>query len=148
MRIEFEHSCILLKTTHHAKKIVTIRTKDGRQFNKLGDKPELQNVRSQIDSILYPHRPSRLLVGPLRLSITVTWPWNTSDPKRITNNHDRWPHETKPDCENLAKGLVDGMVRNCYFAEDSRVVDLRVRKFRGDNPSVKIILEELNESQP
>ena len=38
------------------------------------------------------------------------------------------PRTTRPDCDNLAKGLVDAMAEAGLFADDSQVADLRVAK--------------------
>ncbi len=143
MRIEIEEKCILLKSTHHAKKIITIKTRDGREFHKLGDKPELQNAKSQLDSILMPHRPERALTGAIRLRVDVTWPWLASDPKRVRDVKTRIPHTTKPDWDNLGKGIADALVRWAFIAHDGMIYDGRVCKWRGDEPGLRIVLEEI-----
>lgn len=138
--IEFFLSCVPPTANHQNKKIITIKTRDGREFHKLGDKPELQAARQMIDGLLVPHRPVTPLAGPLTLTLEFTWPWNKSETKR--NRARRLiPRDVSPDCSNLAKTTEDRLAALCFMQNDSQVVELVVRKFFGDHPGIGIRIE-------
>lgn len=135
----FSVSCVPPKTSHHAKKIITLKTRDGRSFHKLGDKRELQDAKATLLSLFRPHQPPAPLTGPVALVIDLTWPWLAGDSKRV-RALGRIPHDSKPDWDNAAKGIADCLVTLRFLEQDSRIVDGRVRKWRGDRPGITVSL--------
>ncbi len=81
------------------------------------------------------------LDGPLFLKLTFTWPWNTSDSKKTRQDGRIW-HDVKPDCDNIAKTFIDCMVRCAFLTNDSRIVALKVSKFRGDRSGIEVEMGE------
>jgi Holliday junction resolvase RusA-like endonuclease len=126
--------CVPPKTAHHAKRIVRVGG-----FARLADKPELTSARHTLLALLQPHAPAAPLVGPVALVIDLTWPWLAGDGKR-TRALGRIPHDTKPDWDNAGKTLADVLVTLRYLEQDSRIVDGRVRKWRGDSPGIRVQL--------
>ena len=60
---------------------------------------------------------------PVRVDITTERPLPKSRPKRVT-----WEHDTfKPDCDNVAKLVLDGL-NGVAWHDDAQVVSLHVRK--------------------
>jgi Holliday junction resolvase RusA-like endonuclease len=141
-RIEFFQAAILAKTSHHHKKVVTIKKRDGTSFTKLADRPELLSARNQLDTIFMEHQPERLICGPIRLEIELTWPWNAGDSRKV-RARGRIPHAGRPDLDNSAKGITDALVRCAYMPQDSAVVELVMRKFRGDRPGIRVVIEQI-----
>lgn len=142
MIIEISEKCIPPKTTHHRKKIVTIRGKDGATFNKLGDTAKLVEAKNFWDTLFLAHRPERPLQGPLALAISLTWPWLTADPKKVKATGWKW-HPSQPDLSNMAKTVEDSLGRLAFFTNDAQVCSLLVEKRRGDSPGVFIRIEEI-----
>lgn len=130
--LSFFVACVPPKVSHHHKKII----KRGG-FYSLGDKPELQQAKGSLDAWFYPHQPPAALGGPVVLDIELTWPWLAGDSKK-TRALGRIPHDSKPDWDNAAKGIADCLARLRFIDQDSRVVDGRVRKWRGDTPGIAI----------
>lgn len=64
------------------------------------------------------------LTGPVSLRILFVLPRPASTPKR---NSGRTPHAKKPDCENLAKAVMDSLTGTLY-ADDRQVYLLRIGK--------------------
>jgi Holliday junction resolvase RusA-like endonuclease len=135
--LSFHLRCVPPKTSHHAKRIVRI----GR-FSRMADKPELVAAKETLDGLLLPHQPPAPLVGPYRLSLEFVWPWRASETKR-QREKGRVPMTSKPDCSNLAKTLEDRLVQLRFMADDAGVVDLRVTKFWGDEPGIRVSIEAL-----
>ena len=139
MKIEFFEACVPPRTSHHHKQIVKFGG-----FSKLADKPELVAAKSFWDSLFMMHRPEVPISGPLALSITLTWPWNAGDSKKVRAAGRIW-HWTKPDNSNMTKTLEDAMGRCAYFNNDSQIADSRCRKYRGDKPGIYVLIEPAGE---
>lgn len=137
--LSFRIACVPPTVTHHHKKIITIKTRDGRQFNKLGDKPELQHARAMLEELLLPHQPSTPITGPVALSLEFTWPWLAKHSKRMRMLH-RIPMTSRPDGSNCAKTLEDRLTALRFIEDDNAVVDLRVTKWWGDTPGIAITI--------
>lgn len=135
--IAFRVACVPPTTTHQHKKILRIKLKDGRQFTKFGDRPELTNAKAMLDSLLLPFQPEAPISGPVSLSIGFTWPWLKSQSKRI-KSMGRIPHTSRPDCSNLAKTFEDRLVALRFIEDDNAVVQLIVRKWWGDEPGISV----------
>jgi Holliday junction resolvase RusA-like endonuclease len=129
--------CVPPTANHQRKRIVRIG-----QFARLADKPELVAAKAMLDSVLLPHQPHAPVEGPVRLVLEFTWPWRKSEAKR-TRALGRIPHTTKPDCSNALKTLEDRLVALRFIEDDSRVVDVTVRKFFGDQPGIRVLIERV-----
>lgn len=137
--ISFFVACSPPKTSHQSKKIVTIKTKDGRQFHKLADSADLrQATRSWIDMFM-PHVPAAPIAGPLRLEVELTWPWRASDSKR-DRARGRIPCTVKPDLDNSLKGITDVLAMLRFMEHDAEISELVARKWIGDEPGVRITI--------
>jgi Holliday junction resolvase RusA-like endonuclease len=135
-RLDFFIACVPFKVTHHAKRIVRIG-----KFSRLADKKELRQARQTYESLLQPFRPQRSLTGPVRLSLTFSWPHlKSSSAKRRAA---AYPKTTKPDCSNLAKTFEDCLVRTGFFVDDAQVVELLVRKVHGGDVGIRVSIQEI-----
>jgi len=70
-----------------------------------------------------------MLHGPIRCEITAIFERPKSKTRKRGDNP-RLAHTSKPDCDNLAKGILDAL-NGVAFKDDSQVVELTVRKFTG-----------------
>lgn len=85
-----------------------------------------------------------LMEGPLKVEIfaTVEIPASWSKKKReMALNGDIYP-TTKPDLDNLCKGLLDAM-NGIVYADDKQVVILEARKIYGSIPRVFVQVEKV-----
>jgi Holliday junction resolvase RusA-like endonuclease len=63
---------------------------------------------------------------------------------------ERKPKDTKPDCDNLAKGVLDSL-NGLLYRDDSQVVKLTIEKWHAngtEQPHVDVRIEPLTEGQP
>jgi Holliday junction resolvase RusA-like endonuclease len=130
-------TCIPPRVSHHAKRI-------GRRgkFARLADKAELTAARGDLISMLMAFAPPTPLDCPLRLQLTYFWPYLSSDRRVLIQNKIPIPQITKPDCDNIAKTLIDCLVRCGFLVNDSRIWWLEVAKYRWHTPGILILLEE------
>ena len=78
------------------------------------------------------YKPDKPLEGPLKLK--VLWIF----PKGKSHKNKEW-RITKPDTDNLQKGLKDCMTKLGFWGDDSQVVWEEVSKVWGDEPSGIVI---------
>ena len=88
------------------------------------------------------------LCGPIRADITAYYsiPKSTSKTKRGLMVVGEIKNVKKPDCDNLAKIVLDSLNGLAYH-DDSQVCELTVKKLYADKPRVVVSLTELNDTQ-
>ena len=52
-------------------------------------------------------------------------------------------HTKKPDCDNIAKSILDALNNVAYY-DDSQICKLSVEKYYGEVPKVIVSLNEIN----
>ena len=132
-------SCIPPTANHQRKRIVRIKLRDGREFTKLADKPELRAATAMLDSLLLSHQIPQPVAAPVALVIEFTWPWLSTHGKRV-RAQGRIPHTGRPDCDNAAKTLTDRLADLRFIEDDKHIADLRVRKWWGNTPGIEIAI--------
>lgn len=136
--IEFFVSCVPPKTT--AQQVGIFKRGDGTMF--IAKKGKAEQAKQTLIAVFTPYKPQRALSGPVRLSITLEWPWRASESKRTRQSGRIW-HTSRPDADNLAKMIQDCLAKLCFIENDAVVSELTVRKFWGDRPGITIQLAEL-----
>jgi Holliday junction resolvase RusA-like endonuclease len=145
MTVDFFMPCEPPTASHHAKKIIRLRTRNGGDFVKLGDKPELQAAKKLLETLMLRHRIAQPITGPVTLTLEFTWSWRASDSQKA-RAAGRLPKFTRPDCSNLAKTTEDRLVVMGFLEDDGQVVELIVRKWVGDRPGIRVVIAPFFES--
>lgn len=135
--LRFRLECVPPRTNHQRKRIVRIG-----KFARLADKPELEEAKAFLVSLLEPHRPPAAISGPVRLTVEWTWPWLKSQPRRFTAGGPQW-HTSKPDLTNVAKTLEDRLVALRFLEDDRSVAELVLRKMWGPRPGILVEIQRL-----
>ena len=120
-----------IRTTHQAD-LRILRTKDGRHFIGKTSKSSIKEWQHRFVQLCKPYAPDRPFEGPIELSLYFGFPCIKSDKRKSA------PMCTKPDFDNLAKSVMDGLVKAGFMHDDSQVVFGRVMKFRTPDPFVGI----------
>ena len=82
------------------------------------------------------------LNGALTITIFFYMPIPKSwSKKKQIETHSR-PHTSKPDIDNLAKAVLDG-ISGRYFRDDSQVYSLHCMKYWSNNPRISVIMKEV-----
>ena len=89
------------RATHHRKSIKRI----GKRLAVLDD-PELKVAKQILALHFKKHRPKSPMDGPLKLHISIRFPWLKSHTK-AQRQMQVIPKTTAPDCSNLAKTIED-----------------------------------------
>ena len=74
-------------------------------------------------------------------------PSSVSRKKRAQMHNGELRHTKKPDADNVAKAVLDGL-HGVAFVDDSSVVDLMVRKWYSETPCVEVTIEDSAEVVP
>jgi Holliday junction resolvase RusA-like endonuclease len=82
------------------------------------------------------------IVGPVGLTITATFQPPQSWSKKKVAAHLGRPHIQKPDLDNLAKAICDGLNR-IAFADDSQICAVTMVKAWGQIEGTAVIVESL-----
>lgn len=126
-----------IRTTHQAD-LRILRTKDGRQFIGKTSKSSIKDWQHKFVLMSKEYAPDRPFEGPLEVTLYFGFPCIKSDKRKSA------PMCTKPDFDNLAKSVTDGLVKAGFMHDDSQVVFGRVMKFRTPSPFVGIQMGPCN----
>lgn len=89
------------------------------------------------------HGIRRPLEVPIRVEIDAYWPMLGQALK--SSRRPRAPKATRPDADNVAKSVLDGL-EGVAFKHDSTIVELVVRKWhaaQGEKPRTEVLIEEV-----
>lgn len=86
------------------------------------EKKEVAEAKAKLKDMLLEFVPEEPYKGPLMVS--VVWAFATKEKKKIKQEH----RTTRPDLDNLFKGLADCLADLGYFDDDSQIVDVGLRK--------------------
>lgn len=77
----------------------------------------------------------------VELVFTMPIPKTTSKKRKKEMIDNTIKHTKRPDCDNLAKLVLDAM-NGVVYTDDSLIVKLTVSKFYGETPSIIVIINE------
>ena len=119
----------------YAKKRPRFSRKIGRAF----DPKENASFEATVAAIALPHFP-RPLVGPVKLTVNVTFGIPKSWSKKKSAETIHRPHLQKPDGDNLLKAVADGLNRIAW-GDDSQVYEMTVCKVWGHSDMTNVFVE-------
>lgn len=105
---------------------------------------EQQADERTLESLMMPHVPQTCLSGAVDLLIVAYLPIPGSKPKKWQNRalQGEVRPTTKPDVDNIAKNIIDCLVRMRFILDDKQVVELCCFKKYSDTPGYKVTLRE------
>lgn len=122
------------------------RPKFSRYGNNMSvrDPKESKDYKSFVRLVASQVAPDTLITEEIRLTIDVY----RKMPKAISNSKKKLQQAlngelrptTKPDIDNLAKGIKDGLSKVIWH-DDSQVTELVARKWYSDNPRAEVTIE-------
>ena len=128
--VRFFVPCEPPKTTAQEQKIAFNR-KTGRAI--VYKPAKVRNAREQLRWMVRPYRPKEPFDCPISIKVTWVFPHNKTDKA----GQAYW-HDTKPDCGNLDKALLDVLEDEGFYTNDSRIVKEVIQKLRSDYPGIFI----------
>jgi Holliday junction resolvase RusA-like endonuclease len=110
------------------------------------DPKNVKAAKSDLFAALFPYRPEQPLEGPLSVRINWVYPFLKKHyGKRFlkADFFDGHPCDTRPDVDNLIKGLFDVMTRCGFWRDDSQVAELYFAKCYGHCVGIWVEIEEV-----
>ena len=135
MSLAFSLRCIPPKSTHQ-QNVRIFQGKGGKRFIGKSKTNKAAQAEASLMTLLQPHAPLTPMQGALRLSVRWVYPYRKSEPKK--NRLADIPCDTRPDCDNLTKGLCDVMTTLGFWQDDSQVAQLHFTKWWGETPGIEI----------
>ena len=108
-------------------------------------KAKVRQAENLLAALLAPHAPAEPLHGPLHFQARWCFPYRKSEPKRVTATGREIPHNTRPDLDNLEKGLLDVLTALRFWDDDNQVAVKKTAKVWGERPYLKIAIDEVRE---
>jgi len=118
------------RTTSQGKRAV--RTGRGLRFFRSS---EHQRDIDRLTAALRAYAPAVEASGPLGLTLIYVYPLKATERAKTRIVGYAW-HDTRPDCDNIAKVFIDVLADLKFMGNDSQVVQLRVEKQRQLEPRI------------
>lgn len=121
------------------------RPRAGKSFSgktALYDPTKSRDFKQYVKLVASQHKPQELITGPIHLEMTFYQPtpkkYHTKPKQELIAAGLLLP-TTKPDIDNLAKGVKDGLTK-IIWQDDSQVVSMMVRKLYSMTPRVEVLI--------
>lgn len=112
-----------------------------RRFYTKGKVKAWEKVFMKVFTDFQAHLSGRKWCDPLQngvfVNLTFAFPHNKGTAKAIASQI--VPHTVRPDCDNLAKGLLDAFVNAHAISDDALISMLTVTKIRSPKPMVTLL---------
>lgn len=95
------------------------------------------DYRAALHAHLSKHIPQTPFDGPIACHLSFFYPPTQTVQRKVQNNSVVYK-TTKPDCDNLAKQVLDVMQELDYFKDDSQVCELHICKYYSAMPYIQI----------
>lgn len=127
--------------TIHGKPFAKQRPRFSRRSGRAYTPSETVSFEQTVGQIAMQHFPQPM-TGAVKLTIYATFQPPVSWSKKKTAEHMHRAHTQKPDFDNIAKAICDGLNR-IAFADDGQVAECTVRKVWGNEPKTVVMVEAL-----
>ena len=104
-------------------------------------KKNVREAENLMAGMLAPYRPEKPLDGPLSLTVVLKFPFRKSEKKAVVAFGSA-PHDTRPDLDNLLKGLIDCMTHLGFWRDDAQIFHISTQKLRAVVPGLYITITE------
>ena len=133
--LKFWINCIPPKSTHKSA-LRIFKMKNGRQF--VGRDSKGLAVDKMLQKLLLPFKPSMPHQNAVELHIRWVYPYRKSEPKK--NRNAPLPCITRPDSDNILKGLIDAMTKVGFWRDDSLIFRIHFEKFFSSNSGIGVTI--------
>lgn len=128
-----------------------VQAQERPRFSRMGkgvrthDAPKSRSYKELVKLVAWQNKPQEPILEPIRLEVDVYLmppkKYHTKPKQELIATGELRP-TTKPDIENLLKGIMDGMT-GIIYRDDSLVVELVARKFYALTPRAEVTVIEL-----
>lgn len=101
-------------------------------------KRPVRQAENFLAALLSMHAPDVPFDVPVSLTVRWTFPFRKSERRSVVRAGRSVPHTSRPDLDNIEKGLLDVLTRLNFWTDDSLVADKRTSKWWGPRPGIDI----------
>ncbi|WP_223555492.1 RusA family crossover junction endodeoxyribonuclease [Lysinibacillus sphaericus] len=123
-----------------------IQPQERPRFSRRGKKVVTHDAPKSKDFVkivAWQNKPSELITEPIKLKADIFFmppkKYHTGPKRKLIASGELRPM-TKPDLDNLIKGIKDGC-NKIIWHDDSQIVDMTVRKFYSEQPRAEVMIE-------
>lgn len=131
--LKFWINCDPPRSTHQSALRIH-KQKNGKLF--VGRSNKGIKIDKELQILLLPHRPRVPIEDPIELEILWVFPYRKSEPKK--NRGGLIPCQTRPDADNLIKGLLDAMTKISMWKDDGLIYSIKFEKYFGANSGIGV----------
>ncbi len=131
-------NCIPPRTTKQHLRIVRNINGQTRAFQPA----KVKQAEESILDLFLPYAPPTPLTGPLKVELTLVYPWRKAEPKKNRQGRRRWK-DTRPDLDNSGKLIIDAIAPK-FFIDDAQICSMDYQKFWGDTPGIGLKIYQLS----
>lgn len=110
------------------------------------EKKSAREARELLTLMLRKYKPSEPIDGAVRLTVRWFFKNYTIYRGRRVKNHKQKYKTTRPDTDNMVKGLKDVLTHLGYWNDDAQVAEEFCGKYWSDTPRIEIEIEHLPEN--
>lgn len=100
-------------------------------------------TRQYFRNALLPYQ-GQTIDGPVAVTTIWSYPYRTSEPKKVTEKKLVLPKDTRPDIDNLMKALLDEVVSAGILPDDNAIATLTTYKCWSADPGITIQIEPID----
>lgn len=104
---------------------------------------QVEKTRRYFRNALLPYA-GKTIDGPVAVTTIWSYPYRTSERKKITEKKRVLPKDTRPDADNLMKALLDEIVAAGILPDDNAIATLTTYKCWAADPGITINIEPIN----
>jgi Holliday junction resolvase RusA-like endonuclease len=130
--------CVPPRTTHQAGNRI-FKRKGGGYF--IGKSQKHKRTKSYLKNHLSLNAPPSPYSGNIKIKVLWIYPWRSNETKK-NKQLGIMPCNKRPDCDNIAKGLLDAMQETKWFADDGNIYNLNITKYYGEQFGIYIEMSE------
>jgi Holliday junction resolvase RusA-like endonuclease len=133
--------CTPPRTTHQAGSTIMMN-KFGKPF--VGQNKKGKATKQLLKTMLFSHTPPQPYETPLRVQIMFRFPMRKNE-KKALRDREAIPCDKRPDCDNLAKGLLDAM-QGDFFLDDAQIYDLKITKLYAQRTGIGVTIKAIDQT--
>lgn len=135
--------CVPPRSTHQSALRIH-RLKNGKQF--VGRSSKGLKTDKMLQCLLYPFKPARPYQDAVEIRIKWVYPYRKSEPKK--NRHAPIPCITRPDADNILKGLIDAMTKVGFWKDDSLIFRISFEKYFSCSSGIGVTIRTKSGIEP
>lgn len=110
-------------------------------------KAKVRQAENFLAALLREHAPAEPFAEAVQVEITWCFPYRKSEPKWRTAGGSYLPHTTRPDLDNLEKGVLDTLTRLRFWTDDALIARKHTTKAWGPEPFLAIVVKTIAETK-